>query len=101
MPSELELLRRRVAKLEPKQIIKQNRTTNNASSVPADSPCNKIFDIEAEEEPCDDLEKWTQPKSYDTKTVTNLSRSDNVSSEISELERDNENDEVDASQIVE
>ncbi|CAG8830903.1 24266_t:CDS:1, partial [Gigaspora rosea] len=60
-----------------------------------------ILDTEAEEEPCGDLEKWSQPKPYDTKTVTNLSRSDNVSSEVSELERDNENDEVDASQIVE
>ncbi|CAG8842895.1 37112_t:CDS:1, partial [Racocetra persica] len=60
-----------------------------------------ILDTEAEEEPCGDLKKWSQPKSYDTKTVTNLSRSDNVSSEVSKLEQDNENDEVDAIQIIE
>ncbi|CAG8613882.1 9734_t:CDS:2 [Diversispora eburnea] len=65
-----------------------------------DSPCNKILDTEVEEEPCG-LKKWSQPKSHDMKTVTNLSRSDNVSSVVSELERDNEIDEVDTSQIVE
>ncbi|CAG8772050.1 13068_t:CDS:2, partial [Gigaspora rosea] len=42
-----------------------------------------ILDTETEKEPCGDLEKWSQPKLYDTKT------------------QDNENDEVDASQIVE
>ncbi|RIB17938.1 hypothetical protein C2G38_2186020 [Gigaspora rosea] len=54
--------------LEEKEIndflYEKNKETN--------SPCNKILDTEAEEEPC-----------------------------VSELERDNENDEVDASQIVE
>ncbi|CAG8627211.1 1328_t:CDS:2, partial [Diversispora eburnea] len=74
--------------------------SHNASSMPADSLCNKILDTEAEEEPCGP-EKWSQPKLHDTKTVTNLSRSDNVSSIISELERDNEIDEVDTSQIIE
>ncbi|CAG8841335.1 8400_t:CDS:1, partial [Racocetra persica] len=52
-----------------------------------------ILDTEAEEEPCSDLEKWSQPKSYDTKIMINLSRSDNISSEVSELEQDDKNDE--------
>ncbi|CAG8473710.1 718_t:CDS:2 [Racocetra fulgida] len=51
-----------------------------------DSLCNKILDNETEEKPCSDLEKWSQPKLYDMKTITNLSRSDNISSEVSKLE---------------
>ncbi|CAG8756905.1 9283_t:CDS:1, partial [Dentiscutata heterogama] len=56
---------------------------------------------EAEKEPCGDLEKWSQPKSYDTKTVTNLSQLDNISSEVSELKQDDENNKVDTIQIIE
>ncbi|CAG8557641.1 12878_t:CDS:2 [Dentiscutata erythropus] len=58
----------------------------------------EILDTKAKKEPCGNLEKWFQPKSYDMKTITN---SDNISFEVSELERDNKNDKVDISQIVE
>ncbi|RIB17009.1 hypothetical protein C2G38_1466711 [Gigaspora rosea] len=77
----------------------QAQVSHNASSMSAD--CNKISDTEAEEEPCGDLEKWSRPKSHDTKTVTNLSRSDHVSSEVSKLEQDDEINEVDTNQVVE
>ncbi|CAG8638138.1 16569_t:CDS:2, partial [Cetraspora pellucida] len=56
----------------------QAQVSHNASSVLADSSCNKILDTETEEELCD-----------------------NISSKVSKLEQDNKNSKVDASQIVE